>query len=102
MQDSLHLAQVPRCLKEIRARACHIVVGVLVSEKELMSSSRQPTWRNALPACGVALVVSLIALFQASITIDGTRYFWLDDDQMISMRYARNLANGEGLVWNAG
>jgi len=30
------------------------------------------------------------------------RYFVLFDDAMISMRYARNLAHGEGLVWNPG
>jgi len=34
--------------------------------------------------------------------IDGTRYFWLDDDQMVAMRYARNLAHGFGPVWNVG
>ncbi|MCA9533617.1 MAG: hypothetical protein KC593_08065 [Myxococcales bacterium] len=39
---------------------------------------------------------------QASLEIEGVRYFWLDDDQMISMRYARNWADGLGLVWNAG
>jgi hypothetical protein len=39
---------------------------------------------------------------KASLNIDGVRYFWLDDDQMISMRYARNLAEGHGLVWNVG
>ena len=38
----------------------------------------------------------------ASVRVDGTRYFFLDDDQMISMRYARNLAEGHGLVWNPG
>lgn len=38
----------------------------------------------------------------ASRVIDGTRYFLLDDDMMISMRYARNLAEGQGLVWNPG
>ena len=38
----------------------------------------------------------------ASRVIDGTRYFLLDDDMMISMRYARNLAEGNGLVWNPG
>ena len=38
----------------------------------------------------------------ASVFIDGVRYHYLDDDQMISMRYARNLAEGHGLVWNAG
>jgi hypothetical protein len=40
--------------------------------------------------------------FAASRLIDGVRYFWLDDDMMISMRYARNLAEGHGLVWTAG
>jgi hypothetical protein len=40
--------------------------------------------------------------FTASRLIDGVRYFWLDDDMMISMRYARNLAEGNGLVWTAG
>jgi arabinofuranosyltransferase len=36
----------------------------------------------------------------ASVMVDGTRYHFLDDDQMISMRYARNLAQGDGAVWN--
>jgi len=40
--------------------------------------------------------------FTASRLVDGIRYFWLDDDMMISMRYARNLAEGNGLVWTAG
>jgi hypothetical protein len=43
-----------------------------------------------------------VTLRSASLSINGTRYFWLDDDQMISMRYARNLAHGDGLVWNPG
>jgi hypothetical protein len=52
-------------------------------------------------------IVALAGVFYAntmlaSRVIDGTRYFWLDDDMMISMRYARNLAEGQGLVWNAG
>jgi hypothetical protein len=28
--------------------------------------------------------------------------WWLDDDMMITLRYARNLVEGRGLVWNAG
>src|SRR4051812_49273934 len=39
---------------------------------------------------------------RTSISIAGTRYFVLPDDAMISMRFARNFANGLGLVWNAG
>jgi hypothetical protein len=38
----------------------------------------------------------------ASRVIDDVRYFVLDDDMMISMRYGRNLAEGHGLVWNPG
>ncbi|MCJ7434829.1 MAG: hypothetical protein MUO77_15205 [Anaerolineales bacterium] len=37
-----------------------------------------------------------------SITVGADRYYILFDDAMISMRYAYNLAHGNGLVWNAG
>ncbi|HEX2204640.1 MAG TPA: hypothetical protein VHG91_15130 [Longimicrobium sp.] len=58
-----------------------------------------------------ALFLALVAAFAAyalalvwrtSFVVDGERYFTLFDDAMISMRYARNLAEGHGLVWNAG
>lgn len=39
---------------------------------------------------------------RTSFEINGQRYFALFDDAMISMQYARNLAEGHGLVWNAG
>ena len=39
---------------------------------------------------------------QNSYIPETNRYFVLFDDAMISMRYARNLANGDGLVWNPG
>lgn len=39
---------------------------------------------------------------QSSYIPQTTRYFVLFDDMMISMRYARNLAEGQGLVWNPG
>ncbi|MEQ8674143.1 MAG: hypothetical protein RLP44_09020 [Aggregatilineales bacterium] len=48
------------------------------------------------------LVVLLWFAFERSIVINGTRFFYLDDDAMITMRYARNLANGHGAVWNIG
>ncbi|MFZ6019686.1 MAG: hypothetical protein ACOYXO_08750, partial [Chloroflexota bacterium] len=34
--------------------------------------------------------------------VDGVPYSALFDDMMISMTYARNLAQGYGLVWNPG
>ena len=38
----------------------------------------------------------------ASVSVNGVRHFYLDDGQMVSMRYARNLVKGDGLVWNPG
>ena len=43
-----------------------------------------------------------IYIFQTSFISDGTRFFVLFDDAMISMRYGKNLAEGFGLVWNPG
>ena len=64
------------------------------------------TPRPGKPLLALALALQVIwgAVFIARtpVTIDGTRYFTLFDDAMISMRYARNLADGHGLVWNAG
>jgi hypothetical protein len=53
---------------------------------------------------GIVAAVALYAAhtFNASVLIDGLRWFWMDDDMMISMRYARNLAEDYGLVWNPG
>lgn len=39
---------------------------------------------------------------RTSFEVNGVRYFCLFDDAMISMRYAKNLAHGFGLVWNPG
>jgi len=42
-------------------------------------------------------------IYETSFVLpDGERYYCLFDDAMISMRYAWNLAHGEGLVWNPG
>ena len=38
----------------------------------------------------------------ASVVVNGGRVFYLDDVQMVGMRYGRNLAEGLGLVWNGG
>jgi arabinofuranosyltransferase len=62
--------------------------------------TRRPVWRYL--AFAIIGVLALWALLANSLVVDGTRYFWLDDDLMISMRYARNLATGHGPVWNPG
>lgn len=43
-----------------------------------------------------------LCIYKSSIVVHGVRYFTLFDDGMISMRYAHNLAQGYGLVWNPG
>jgi arabinofuranosyltransferase len=43
-----------------------------------------------------------IYIYKTSFVMQGERFFVLFDDAMISMRYAKNLAHGAGLVWNPG
>ncbi len=42
----------------------------------------------------------IVFIFNTSFKFEGIRYFTLSDDSMISMRYAKNLAQGNGLIWN--
>lgn len=65
----------------------------------------KPMSRLRNPLTILLIVYSIYAsgfIFNMSLPVDGKRYFLLFDDAMISMRYARNLVNGEGLVWNPG
>lgn len=41
-------------------------------------------------------------IYRSSIVVEGKRYFCLFDDAMISMCYAHNWANSNGIVWNPG
>jgi arabinofuranosyltransferase len=74
-------------------------------------TSRHWMWHEggriyALFIIGIAACFAVWAsvfIFRSSlIAFDGNRYYCLFDDAMISMRYADNLANGFGLVWNPG
>ena len=51
-----------------------------------------------------AAYLSWCALYihRTSFTFKNERVYCLWDDAMISMQYARNLRNGDGLVWNPG
>jgi hypothetical protein len=54
-------------------------------------------------ACGVAIALFYLAFVaRTGVDVGGKTYFALWDDGMISMTYARNLADGHGLVWNPG
>ena len=56
----------------------------------------------------IKIIIVLSAIFYlafiigTSFVIKGERYFTLVDDAMISMRYAKHLAQGHGLIWNIG
>jgi len=49
-----------------------------------------------------AAIFYLVFIFRTAFDVHGQRFFTLVDDAMVSMRYARNLAQGHGLVWNLG
>ena len=51
----------------------------------------------------VVLGLAVVLVWRSSFpTVEGRRGFCLFDDAMISLRYAANLAHGQGLVWNPG
>ncbi|MDQ4131337.1 MAG: hypothetical protein M3133_10200 [Actinomycetota bacterium] len=55
-------------------------------------------WLPALVGAGFYVAFIDRTLFG----VDGQRFSSLFDDAMVSMRYARHLATGQGLVWNPG
>jgi hypothetical protein len=66
-----------------------------------MERQRDPA-RFALTLMAAALLLLGAAyIARTSFESGGRRVFCLWDDAMISMTYARNLAEGHGLVWNA-
>lgn len=65
-------------------------------------SPRTLQWTALVTGWAILAVVFVTHARAASMVVDGVRWFWLNDDQMISMRYAHNLVQGHGLVWNPG
>jgi hypothetical protein len=55
-----------------------------------------------VPPLLVSAGISTLFLARRTFRVGGELYFVLYDDAMISMRYARNLVEGHGLVWNPG
>lgn len=58
--------------------------------------------KKIIPILIILLFFYSIFIFRTRFIINGVTYFTLVDDAMISMRYARNLSLGHGLVWNVG
>ncbi|MCG8405401.1 MAG: hypothetical protein MI923_09405 [Phycisphaerales bacterium] len=50
----------------------------------------------------VVSIYSILFVYRSSIVVEGERYFCLFDDAMVSMCYASNWANSQGIVWNRG
>lgn len=62
----------------------------------------RPVRRLALALAVLQLALSVGFIWRSSYIVEGRRYFALFDDALISLRYAENLAAGNGLVWNPG
>lgn len=60
------------------------------------------SWWPLLLLLVIWIPYSALFIWKTSFLIDGARYFGLFDDSMVSMTFARNLAHGNGAVWNAG
>ena len=58
--------------------------------------------RSLVTVLLIALLYYSFFIVRSSFNIFGEHYFCLFDDGMISMQYAKNLANGNGLTWNPG
>jgi hypothetical protein len=65
-----------------------------------MTAGSMKRARNAVLAAAAAFYA--IFILRTAFAVGDIWYFTLFDDAMISMRYARNLAAGRGLVWNPG
>lgn len=65
--------------------------------------SRTRSLKTPVMVLGVAAALFYaVFIVRCGFSLGGRLGFTLFDDAMISMRYARNLAEGYGLVWNPG
>ncbi|MFN7151118.1 MAG: hypothetical protein ACK4V6_16775 [Microthrixaceae bacterium] len=65
------------------------------------ADARRDRWVDRALVSVFGLLYGCVVLTSSGV-VDGRRSFTLFDDAMISMRYGRNLAEGSGLVYNAG
>src|SRR3954453_10272882 len=68
---------------------------------EQRTRARAARWLWWLPL-GASAALYAVFIGRTSFDIGGRADFALFDDAMISMRYARHLVDGHGLVWNPG
>ncbi len=68
----------------------------------LTLGNRTPLPRWMLPASVLYLLYAAAYIVRRGVDLNGTWTPTLFDDALVSMRYARNLAEGHGLLWNPG
>ncbi len=73
-----------------------------MNELSMTRSNAKILRRGSLIIYATACFYYLAFIARTGFLIGDTTYFSLFDDAMIAMRYARNLAEGHGLVWNNG
>src|SRR5215470_15559653 len=74
----------------------------MVLRKILMTARTGSAGRALILLATAACLFYAIFIARSAFRADGRLAFALFDDAMVSMRYARNLAEGLGLVWNPG
>lgn len=81
---------------------------VIIATCMLKAPEIKPKTAKILSLLGLLAILATFSVYSSrfiertSFEIEGQHYYALFDDAMISMQYARNLAHGDGLVWNAG
>src|SRR6185437_4110074 len=68
----------------------------------LAGAAALPEVRTRAAALSRGVRLALLAALGAAALAWAWHLAWLCDDSFISFRYARNLAHGNGLVWNVG
>ena len=93
-------------LPELEQMPLAILLMLLALLLRVLRPSRFNPFPKKTLALGAALVMaalwSPLMILGQSAEVAGEAYWCLSDDAMISMRYAHNLVQGQGLVWNPG
>jgi arabinofuranosyltransferase len=95
-------ALVPLYVAELPKHLPAAVAGVLVALALTLPATRG--WLQRLPAmAGASRVRPLILAATVALGLTSAwKLLWASDDAYISFRYAANLLDGHGLVWNVG
>lgn len=84
------------------AVAAALVGSGWLASRPALRAAREPTWLLGLGLLLGCALLAVLAWRERSVVVEGRRWFWLEDDAMVSMRYARRWAQGLGFTWSAG